>query len=500
MVSLLLCGAAVTSVAQVVDGRDFGIDGFAALPGEPGTNHYLENGTTGGAAGKVVYAASFQQLKAYLQAESPYTIIVDKDMDTGIKCWVNSFSEGKLCDRQDGSEGVETTYGERVMVASDKTLVGVVNPSTGKTPLFSRISFVLQCSSNVIIRNCRFTMEGVPILKSGENKIVAYRDGAQKEVGDPDCISIQADENSAKTDWGGHIWVDHCEFFNGDAANKDRYDGLLDCKNNVQWLTFSYNHFHHHDKACLFGKGDSDVFDGCRTISMHHNWFDNIAGSRLPLQRGGHLHYFNNYMVGSKDGWDVRSKAVGYIQACYFKDSKAPVRSDREGSLNIDKSEGYDVIYENCRRLMEGYKNIDGTKVDKTLSVNYTDWVPAQTDDSYKVNNLDKTADVPAIVQKYAGAGKIDIYKVYTDEIPAEDINEYAAAIDDNPTEYVYDGEGNRITEVSTGIEHMLAGNVVSTRYYSLDGVRQPSPSKGVSIKQVVYSDGHSQTFKVLMR
>lgn len=89
---------------------------------------------------------------------------------------------------------------------------------------------------------------------------------------------------------------------------------------------------------------------------------------------------------------------------------------------------------------------------------------------------------------------------MYTDEIPAEDINEYAAAIDDNPTEYVYDGEGNRITEVSTGIEHMLAGNVVSTRYYSLDGVRQPSPSKGVSIKQVVYSDGHSQTFKVLMR
>ena len=275
----MLCVTVSAATAQVVDGRNFGIDGFAAMSGQPGTDHYLEGGTTGGAGGKVVYAGTFQQLKAYLQAESPYVILVDKDMDTGIKCWVDDLSTGHLCDRQDGSQGVETTYGERVMIASDKTLVGIADPATGEAPLFSRISFVMQRSSNVIIRNCRFTMAGVPILKSGENKIVAYRDGKQKEVGDPDCMSILADENSAKTDWGGHIWIDHCEFFNGNAADKDRYDGLLDCKNNVQWMTFSYNHFHHHDKACLFGKGDSDVFDGCRTISMHHNWFDNIAGS-----------------------------------------------------------------------------------------------------------------------------------------------------------------------------------------------------------------------------
>lgn len=494
------CGALLSANAQEADGRNFGIDGFAAVSGTPGTPHYLEGGTTGGADGKVVYANTFQQLQAYLQAKDPYVVIVDKDMDTGIKCWVDDLSTGHLCNNQDGSEGVETTYGERVMIASNKTLVGVVNPETGRAPLFSRITFVMQCASNVIIRNCRFTMEGAPILKSGENKIVAFRDGVQKEVGDPDCISIQADENSAKTDWGGHIWVDHCEFFNGDAADKDRYDGLLDCKNNVQWMTFSYNHFHHHDKACLFGKGDSDVFDDCRTISMHHNWFDNIDGSRLPLQRGGYLHYYNNYMVGSADGWDVRTKAVGYVEACYFKDSKAPIRSDREGSLNINKTAGYDVIYDNCRRLMEGYTNIDWSKVDKSLPVNETDWTPSQTAESYSVNYLDKTADVPEVVRKYAGAGKIEIYKAYTDAIPNEDINEYAHAVKNYDTAYTYDENGNRITEVPAGIYYAAVTEPVKTEYFSLDGMSVASPSKGINIRRVTDSDGHVSTSKVIMK
>lgn len=300
--AMMLSGCMLHVNAQQVDGRDFSIDGFAACTGKTGTNYYRAEGTTGGAGGKVVYAKNFSQLQAYMQAKDPYIVVVDHDMTTGIKCYVDGINTGKLCDKQDGSEGVETTYGERIMVAPNKTLVGVVNPETGKAPLFSHITFVMQCVDNIIIRNCRFTMKGVPVLKSGENKIVAWRDGKQIEVGDPDCIGIQADKVSAKSDWGGHIWVDHCEFFNGDQANKDRYDGLLDCKNNVQWMTFSYNLFHDHDKACLFGKGNSDVYDGCRTISYHHNYLNNIQGSRLPLQRGGHLHYMNNYQKGCEDG------------------------------------------------------------------------------------------------------------------------------------------------------------------------------------------------------
>lgn len=499
--SLLLCGAFSGAVAQTVDGRDFSIDGFAAVAGTPGTNHYLAGGTTGGAGGKVVYAKTFSQLQAYLQAKSPYVVIVDHDMTTGVRCYVDALSTGNLCDKQDGSQGVETTYGERVMVASNKTLIGVANPTTGEAPLFSRITFVMQCASNVIIRNCRFTMNGVPVLKSGENKIVAYRDGVQTEVGDPDCISIQADKNSAKTDWGAHIWIDHCEFFNGDAANKDRYDGLLDCKNNVQWLTFSYNHFHNHDKACLFGKSSSDVFDKCRTISMHHNFFENIEGSRLPLQRGGYLHYLNNYQVGCQDGWCLEAGAVGYLEGCYFKDSKAPVQIEKGGvEININKADDYNIYYYNCRRLLEGYSNADGSKIDKIYAIYTSSWLPTQPASDYKINNVDKTADVPTIVQKYAGAGKIEIYKAYVDEIPAEETAEYAKAVKDSPTANTYDENGNKVTEVTTGIVQTVADGRAVTEYYTLNGMRVAKPVKGVNIRKTTDSAGRVQVIKIVVR
>lgn len=78
--TMLLHGATSVINAQNVDGRNFGIDGFAAVAGNEGTVHYREGGTTGGEGGKTVYANTLQQLQAYLQAKAPYVIIVDHDM------------------------------------------------------------------------------------------------------------------------------------------------------------------------------------------------------------------------------------------------------------------------------------------------------------------------------------------------------------------------------------------------------------------------------------
>lgn len=501
LASALLCGFSMMANAQTQDGRDFSIDGFAAYEGVAGSNWYRAGGTTGGEGGKVVKADNFSQLQAYLQATDPYVIIVDHDITTGIKCYVEDINTGKLLDDQSGKSGVETTYGERIMVAPNKTLIGVVNPATGKAPLFSHITFVMQSVDNIIIRNCRFTMKGVPVLRTGENKIVAWRNGAQVEVGDPDCIGIQADKVSAKTNWGGHIWIDHCEFFNGDAANKDRYDGLLDCKNNVQWMTFSYNYFHDHDKSCLWGKGDSDVYENCRTISFHHNFFDNIQGSRLPLQRGGHVHYYNNYMRGCEDGWDIRTGAVAYEEGCYFENTKSPIRSDRGGSLNISKAEGYGCIYKGCNNLMEGYTNIDGAKISKSYGVTKTDWVPTQTVASYTQHNLDKTVDVPAICEKYSGAGKVEIWKAYTNVLPTADIAEFDHAIKNYSTAKTYDANGKEMTAASTtGIEMFdyAAAQTAKAEYFDLSGKRLSAPGHGVTIVKATDAQGHVSVKKVV--
>jgi len=501
LAAALFCGFSMMANAQIQDGRDFSMDGFAAYEGVPGSNWYRAGGTTGGAGGKVVKADNFSQLQAYLQATDPYIVIVDHDITTGIKCYVDDLSTGRLLDDQSGKSGVESVYGERIMVAPNKTLIGVVNPATGQAPLFSHITFVMQSVDNIIIRNCRFTMKGVPVLKTGENKIVAWRNGAQVEVGDPDCIGIQADKVSAKTNWGGHIWVDHCEFFNGDAANKDRYDGLLDCKNNVQWMTFSYNYFHDHDKSCLWGKGDSDVYDNCRTISFHHNFFDNIQGSRLPLQRGGHVHYYNNYMRGCEDGWDIRTGAVAYEEGCYFENTKSPIRSDRGGSLNISKAEGYDCIYKGCNNLMEGYTNIDGAKISKSFGVTKTDWVPTQTVASYTQHYLDKTVDVPAICEKYSGAGKVEIWKAYTNEIPTIDVAEFDHAIKNYDTAKTFDANGNTMSGATTGIlfaEKTSEAGTSRIEYYDLAGSRLSAPQKGINIVKKINFDGIASVKKVI--
>ena len=501
LAAALFCGFSMMANAQIQDGRDFSMDGFAAYEGVPGSNWYRAGGTTGGAGGKVVKADNFSQLQAYLQATDPYIVIVDHDITTGIKCYVDGINTGKLLDDQSGKSGVETTYGERIMVAPNKTLIGVVNPATGQAPLFSHITFVMQSVDNIIIRNCRFTMKGVPVLRTGENKIVAWRNGAQVEVGDPDCIGIQADKVSAKTNWGGHIWVDHCEFFNGDAANKDRYDGLLDCKNNVQWMTFSYNYFHDHDKSCLWGKGDTDVYENCRTISFHHNFFDNIQGSRLPLQRGGHVHYYNNYMRGCEDGWDIRTGAVAYEEGCYFENTKSPIRSDRGGSLNISKAEGYDCIYKGCNNLMEGYTNIDGAKISKSFGVTKTDWVPTLTVPSYTQHYLDKTVDVPAICEKYSGAGKVEIWKAYTNEIPTTDVVEFDHAIKNYDTAKTFDANGNTMSGATTGIlfaEKTSEAGTSRIEYYDLAGSHLSAPQKGINIVKKINFDGIASVKKVI--
>lgn len=511
----LAATAATSSNAQIIDGRNFSIDGFAAYAGEPGSKYFHAGGTTGGEGGKVVKAETFSELQAYLQATAPYIILVDNDITTGITAYVDDLSTGKLMDKQDGSQGVPTTYGERILVASNKTLIGIADPTTGQAPLISRITFVFQCVNNVIFRNLRFTMNGAPILKSGENKIVAMRDGQQVEVGDPDCIGIQADKESlSKNDrWGAHFWFDHCEFFNGNAANKDRYDGLLDCKNDIQWMTISYCHFHNHDKSNLFGKGDSDEYD--RTITLHHCFYENIDGSRLPLQRWGHLHYYNNYMKGCQDGFNPRKGSVCYVEACYFEDTKAPItyKGEEEG-VNISTAEGYGIVYKSCKNLLPNYTNIDNAKYESLDDYNKGSWTPTQTQSDYKVNHLDKTMDVPEICSTLAGAGKISVWTEYASEIPAESKEEFNAAIADASTGKTYDKNGKTMTSASadgmteegwsktpgtSAIGNAAAAEESRTEYYDLGGRKLSSP-RGICIGVTTNSRGTKSVKKAFVR
>lgn len=388
---------------------DFRMVGFATLNGS----------TTGGSNGQTVTPATFGELKQYIENPStPYVIRIEKEFNTGVQTWVDA--EGSIVS-SDATGAIETTFGAIFKVGSNKTIIGI-----GDQAFFNRIGLVVQCQSNIIIRNIKFTMKDVPATRDGEYKILAT-DGVTT-IGDPDCIGIQADAESIPEAQriSEHIWVDHCEFYNENIDNKDRYDGLIDNKNNVQYMTISWCYFHNHSKALLSGKGSSDDYN--RTITYHHNYFSEIDGSRLPLLRFGQHHYFNNYLENCPgDGVNLRINTNCYIEQNYFKNSKKPVfgkLSENGQALLIDN------IFENCSRLPEGITNIDGAKSDPLSSseefVRECNFTPS---DLYTYTDvLDAPENVPAIVKAYSGVGIITEqtnssdflsdrnYNVFTDE------------------------------------------------------------------------------------
>lgn len=125
------------------------------------------------------------------------------------------------------------------------------------------------------------------------------------------------------------FWIDHNELFSSlvecEGAGDLEFDGLLDIKNNSSDMTFSYNYFHDHHKVGLMGSSDSDTNDW--RVTLHNNWYENV-GSRLPLQRGGHTHLFNNYYDAvTVSGANIRMGGLALIESNYFENAKNPVTS-----------------------------------------------------------------------------------------------------------------------------------------------------------------------------
>lgn len=436
-------------IANAQQAPDFSMMGYAAMEGEG--DFYNAGGTTGGQGGEIVIPNSFAELKKYAEDLSkPYVILITKEFTSEQPCYVIT-STGALATKET-SGATLSTYGEILKLGSNKSIIGV-----GQDAFFNRIGINVNTQSNIIIRNIKFTMNGVPASKDNEMKVIALRDGVEVLIGDPDCIGIQADKTSAKVDFGHHFWIDHCEFYNGDAAFKDRYDGLLDMKNNIQFVTLSWNKFYNHDKACLSGKGNSDAYP--RTVTMHHNYFLNIQGSRLPLQRGGFYHYFNNYMNNCQDGYDLRAKAQAYIEGCYFKDTKAPVMPSDEG----EGATLTDMIFDNCRRIPAIYAQ-DGVKYDKLFDIPSSDYRPPYEYSAF----LHEAKDIPTIVPTYSGVGKIkDEYGGTTGISPLENSN--------------------------------VQKEVMSTKYYSITGAElNETQNRGITIVKTIYTDGSFKAEKVL--
>ena len=144
-------------------------------------------------------------------------------------------------------------------------------------------------------------------------------------LGSIDAIGIEGQSGK----FPGYIWIDHNTLFSSlkecTGAGDLEFDGLLDNKAGAHHLTYSYNHIHDHHKVGLIGSSDSDSSD--RFITFHHNVYENV-GSRLPLQRGGYTHLYNNLYSGIiTSGANIRMGGYSLIESNYFENSQNPVTS-----------------------------------------------------------------------------------------------------------------------------------------------------------------------------
>lgn len=125
------------------------------------------------------------------------------------------------------------------------------------------------------------------------------------------------------------IWVDHNSLSSAlvhcDGAGDLSFDGLLDIKGGAHDVTVSYNYIHDHVKVGLVGHSDSDL--STTHITYHHNYYRNV-GSRIPLERGGLTHMYNNlYSDVTTSGINVRMGGYALIEGNHFENATNPVTS-----------------------------------------------------------------------------------------------------------------------------------------------------------------------------
>lgn len=203
-----------------------------------------------------------------------------------------------------------------------------------------------------------------------------------------------------------HIWVDHNTLFSSmqecSGAGDLEFDGLVDNKAGAHHITYSYNHLHDHHKVGLIGSSDSDASD--RYITFHHNVYQNV-GSRLPLQRGGYTHLYNNLYSGvAASGANIRMGGYSLIEGNHFENAQNPVTSRDSSAI------GYWELRNNNIRTPADFATygITWAASSSSPSRDATDWAttaafPVAIAYEYSVQ---APACVKAKLPSVAGAGK----------------------------------------------------------------------------------------------
>lgn len=173
----------------------------------------------------------------------------------------------------------------KLLIGSNKTLIGIGKDATLRGGVSIR-GYDDAMVKNVILRNLRI-------------------DGA----------TTQADNDALQLYFAHHVWIDHCEIWDGP-------DGNLDMTHAVNWVTVSWTKVRYtpnykrpegessdHRYASLIGHSDNNAKEdeGRLKISFHHNYWAESVIERMPRVRFGQVHVFNNYFASRGNNYCVRA-------------------------------------------------------------------------------------------------------------------------------------------------------------------------------------------------
>ena len=242
-----------------------------------------------------------------------------------------------------------------------------------------------------------------------------------------------------------HVWIHNMDLFygkKGSAADQAKGDGTVDIKGDSKYVTVAYNRFWDNGKASMCGMKSET---GENWITYHHNWFDH-SDSRMARIRTMSVHMYNNYYqhndvygIGATSGSSV------FMESNYFDAVKRPIMSSLQGT----DAKGDGTFSGEKGGLIKAYGNVFANKPDNFSYIPYAE--NNTSFDAYEVsdpseqvpvsvktlvggtsyNNFDtnsslmyayaadKAEDVPAIVEGFYGAGRLnhgDIDFVIPDE------------------------------------------------------------------------------------
>lgn len=393
--------------------KSFNREGFAHF-NYSGVGAYNDNGTLKAGA-KVLYitANTAKTVSTTVDTGKPETI-------TGLQSIIDAYSKGK-----------DTTP-----IAF--RIIGKVN--------LSDLDHISSSAEGLQIKGAKMNMtfEGVGddatvygfgfLLREAES--VEFRNFAIMRCLD-DAMSLDT-KNS-------HVWIHNMDLFygkKGSAADQAKGDGTVDIKGDSKYVTVAYNRFWDNGKASMCGMKSET---GENWITYHHNWFDH-SDSRMARVRTMSVHMYNNYYqhcdvygIGATSGSSI------FMESNYFDAVKRPIMSSLQGT----DAKGDGTFSGEKGGLIKAYGNVFANKPDNFSYITYAE--NNTSFDAYEVsdpseqvpvsvktlvggtsyNNFDtnpslmyayvadKAADVPAIVEGFYGAGRLnhgDIDFVIPDE------------------------------------------------------------------------------------